>query len=259
MWTSPNFKVTYKEYDLSDSGQGMSYHYAMFIENMVFINMVDYIEVDENQTFPTLFCEGCGFYDCAPHGDVALRRIGDFYFFIPPFYSYGRYSQNADYSKPGYLLKIWRELFTHEIFKNRGAFWLPRSDYDIFKKFVPALLQLESVNNMDVKELALLLKWDAPQKIFELLLTDNPVLTDYIRNISTKMNVDTFVLIVQEKLLELDNAVDFKLVPIDEMSNIITAITNGENHSEWKALYAKEGNYDLILGGTFRVIITKEK
>jgi hypothetical protein len=58
----------------------------MLIEDMVFINMVEYIEIDEDQTFPTLFCEGCGYYDCDARGYVALRRIGDYYFLFLHFF-----------------------------------------------------------------------------------------------------------------------------------------------------------------------------
>jgi hypothetical protein len=36
--------------------------------------------------------------------------------------------------KPENLVEIWQELFTHKIFNNRGAFWLSKLDYDIFKK-----------------------------------------------------------------------------------------------------------------------------
>lgn len=120
------------------------------------------------------------------------------------------------------------------------------------------MLQLESVRNMYKTELIFLLKWDAPQKIFELLLTEYPMVTDYIRSTSTKMTIESFVQIFQEKLLELYNDDGFILKLIEEGRNVISVYTHEENELEWKALYATENSYDLILGGTFRVIMTKE-
>jgi hypothetical protein len=75
---------------------------------------------------------------------------------------------------------------------------------------------------------------------------------DHILTVS-ELDNETLTNIVDQKLTELENATEFEFEPLVYEDNIVTIYLNDHSTTEWKALYKNEDNYELLLGGEFRI------
>ena len=241
MWTSTNFITYKKQFDFTSSDQGRPTFTALKIDDKDFINMVEGLEgeIDDNQIFQTILCDYCGCYQCASGNWVAIRRLSDFIFFIPAFEYLNTEFDEGIYYPP------------HELIE-KGAFWLTVTDFIKFKKLVPGIDKLTTIKHMTKFELISLFKWDIPHKIFGEFPNFINAWKDHILTVS-ELDNETVTNIVELKLAELENATAFGLEPLVYKENIITVYLDDHSTSEWNALYKTEDNYELLLGGGFRI------
>ncbi|RZK56826.1 MAG: hypothetical protein EOO87_04535 [Pedobacter sp.] len=101
-------------------------------------------------------------------------------------------------------------------------------------------------------ELISLFKWDTPHKMFGDFPNFKPLRKDHILAVS-ELDNETFTNILEQKLIQLENSKKFDIEPLVYEENIITAYLDNHSTTEWKALYKTEDNYELLLGGEFRI------
>ena len=241
MWTSTNFTTYKKQFDFTSSEQGKPTFTALKIDDKDFINMVEGLEgeIDDNQVFQTILCDHCGCYQCASGNWVALRQLNDLIFFIPAFEDLNTEFDEGIYHPP------------YE-FRQKGAFWLTITDFNKFKKLVPEIDKLTTIKNMTKFELISLYKWDTPHKMFGDFPNFKPIRKDHILTVS-ELDNETLTNILELKLTELENATELGLEPLVYEDNIVTVYLNDHSTTEWKALYKTKDNYELLLGGEFRI------
>lgn len=241
MWTSTNFTTYKKPFNFTSSEQGKPIFTALKIDDKDFINMVEGLEgeIDDNQIFQTILCDHCGCYQCASGNWVALRQLNDLIFFIPAFDDLNTEIGEGIYHPP------------YE-FRQKGAFWLTITDFNKFKKLVPEIDKLTTIKDMTKFELISLYKWDTPHKMFGDFPSFKPLRKDHILTVS-ELDNETLTSILNAKLTELENSTEFGLEPLVYEDNIVTVYLDDHSTTEWKALYKIEDNYELLLGGQFRI------
>ncbi len=69
----------------------------------------------------------------------------------------------------------------------------------------------------------------------------------------SELDNETLTNILELKLTELENATELGLEPLVYEDNIVTVYLNDHSTTEWKALYKTKDNYELLLGGEFRI------
>ena len=245
MWTSTNFTTYKKQFDFTASEQGKPTYTALKIDDKDFINMVEGLEgeIDDNQVFQTIICDHCGFHQCASGNWVALRQLNDLIFFIPAFEFLNTETDEGIYHPP-------------YVYSQKGSFWLKIKDFIELKKLVPEIDKLTTIKSMTKFELISLYKWDTPNKIFGDFPHFKPLRKNHILTVS---HIDelTFTSTLELKLKELENSSEFMLETLVIEDNIVTVYLDDQNTTEWKALYKTEEDYELLLGGKFRIIIIK--
>ena len=60
--------------------------------------------------------------------------------------------------------------------------------------------------------------------------------------------------IIDSKLKELENSTEFEITPLIENDKVISVFLDDSSTTEWKALCKTENNYQLLLGGIFKII-----
>jgi hypothetical protein len=245
MWTSTNFRTYQKQFDFTFIGEGKSFLTALKIDDIEFINMIEKLEgvFKEDQIFQSIICE-CGIYYCASGGWIALRQFEDPIFFTPAFERIDEAQNLIEYDPPYSL-------------KQNGAFWLTKSEFDRFKKLVPAIDILKSINKLTKDELISLYLWDIPSKMYGDLPFFQTLRENHILNVSG-LETNVAIDILDKKLIELDKAKNFELIKLKDNDRfvIISALNEDNIETEWKALCKTEDSYELLLGGTF-IIKTK--
>jgi hypothetical protein len=241
MWTSTNFTAYKKQFDFTSSEQGKPTYTAIKIDDKDFINMVEGLEgeVDEDQIFQTILCSACGIYHCEPGNWVALRQSNDFVFFIPAFEELHGEQNQTEYAPPHWL-------------RQKGSFWLTKVDFEKFKKLVPEIDKLQSIKAMTKFELLSLYKQDTPHKMFGDFPDFKPLRKDHILAVS-ELEIDTLADVIEIKLNELENATEFDLETNIDVDKVVSVYLNDHSTTEWKALYKTESDYELLLGGEFRI------
>jgi hypothetical protein len=242
MWTSTNFKTYKKQFDFSSSEQGTATYTALKIEDIDFINMIEALEgeIEEDQIFQTIICDQCGIYHCSQGNWVAVRQIDNFIFFIPAFDELEGEQDRTEYDPP-------------YSFKQRGAYWLPIEDYNNFKKLVPELDKLKSINRVAKFELVALYKWDTPHKMFGDFPNFQSLRKNHVLAVSD-LDKEIALEILDRKLKELETLDHFHLIPLTENDKVISVFLDDSSTTEWNALSKTEDDYNLLLGGTFKII-----
>jgi hypothetical protein len=242
MWTSTNFNTYKKQFDFSSSGQGKPTLTALKIDDTNFISMIEGLdgEIDEQQIFQTILCSSCGIYRCEPGNWVALRQIDDFVFFIPAFKELRREQYRTEYAPPYWL-------------KQKGSFWLTNVDFEKLKKLVPELDKQKSIIRITKSELLALYKSETPHKMFGDFPDFKPLRKNHLSAVSDLDNKTIFE-IIDSKLKELEDSIAFEILPLNENDNVISVFLHDRSMTEWKALCKTEHNYELLLGGTFKII-----
>lgn len=241
MWTSTNFTTYKKQFDFSSSEQGKPTFTALKIDDKDFINMIEGLEgeIDDRQVFQTILCDHCGCYQCASGNWVALRKLDGIIFFIPAFEDLSN-EIDIGFFDPPYS------------FRQKGAYWLTNLDFTNLKKLVPEIDKLETIKPMNKFELLSLYKWDTPHKMFGDFPNFKDCRKDNILVVS-QLDNDTVVDLINQKFLELKNSNHFWLNKIENKDNIISVYLDDNSTTEWKALYKTDNNYELLLGGEFRI------
>jgi len=241
MWTSTNFTIYKKQFDFTSSEQGKPTFTALKIDGQDFINMVEGLEgeIGDNQIFQTILCDHCGCYQCASGNWVALRQLVDLIFFIPAFEELNTELDEGIYHPPYDL-------------RQKGAFWLTITDFNKFKKLVPEIDKLTTIKDISKFELISLYKWDTPHKMFGDFANFKPLRKDHILAVS-ELDIETLTNILEQKLKELENATEVSFDPLVYIDNIVTIYLDDHSTTEWKALYKTEDDYELLLGGEFRI------
>lgn len=242
MWTSTNFKTYEKQFDFTSSEQGKPTYNALKIDDTDFINLIEGLdgEIEEDQIFQTILCSSCGIYRCEPGSWVALRQSNDFVFFIPAFEELNGEQNQTEYAPPYWL-------------KQKGSFWLAKTDFEKFKKLIPELDKQKSINRIKKSELLALYKSDTPHKIFGDFPEFKPLRKNHVLAVSELDNETTFE-ILDNKLKELEKSTDFEIKPLTENDRVISLFLDDNAKTEWKALCKTEDNYELLLGETFKII-----
>ena len=241
MWTSTNFTTYKKQFDFTSSEHGKPTYTALKIDDKDFINMIEGLEgeIDDNQIFQTILCDHCGCYQCASGNWVAIRQLNDLVFFIPAFEDLNTEIDEGIYHPP-YVLR------------QKGAYWLKITDFNRFKKLVSEIDKLTTIKPMTKFELISLYKWDTPHKMFGDFPNFKPLRKDHILAVS-ELDNENLARILEQKLKELESAIDFVLDPLVYIDNIVSIYLGDYSTTEWKALYKTENNYELLLGGEFRI------
>lgn len=170
---------------------------------------------------------------------VALRQLNDLIFFIPAFDKLNTEIDEGIYHPPYEL-------------RQKGAFWLTITNFNKFKKLVPEIDKLTTIKDMAKFELISLYKWDTPHKMFGDFPSFKPLRKDHILTVS-ELDNEALTSTLNVKLTELENSTEFGLEPLFYEDNIVTVYLDDHSTTEWKALYKSEDNYELLLGGQFRI------
>jgi len=197
-------------------------------------------EIEENQIFQTILCSSCGIYHCEPGNWVALRQSDDFVFFIPAFEELHGEQNQTEYAPPYWL-------------RQKGAFWLTKADFEKFKKLIPELDKQILINRITKFELLALYKLETPHKMFGGFPDFKPLRKKHILAVSELDNEVAFE-IIDSKLKELENSTEFEITPLIENDKVISVFLDDSSTTEWKALCKTENNYQLLLGGIFKII-----
>jgi len=243
MWTSTNFKTYKQQFDFTSSEQGNSVYTTLKINGFDFINIIERLdgEIEQDQIFQTILCSSCGFHHCEPGNWVALRQLGDFIFFIPAFSKLRENENQNEYAPP-----YW--------FNQNGSFWLTNSDFDKFKKLIPELDKLNSINRFTKFELLALYKSETPHKMFGNFPNYEPLRKKHAFAVS-ELDVATILEIIESKLQELEASINYEVTTLQESDKIISVFLGDSSLTEWKALCKTEEGYELLLGGTFKFLI----
>jgi len=246
MWTSTNFRTIKKQFDFTSSEQGRPEMTSLLVDGEDFINMVEVLngEVQDDQIFQAIICEGCGIYRCESGNWIAIRQYDNFIFFIPAFEKLMEEQDKSEYAPPYSLRK-------------KGAFWLSLNEFIKFKKLVPEFDRLETFKTLTKNELIALYKWDTPLKMFGDFPDFVPLKKNQILAVSEFDNT-TVIDILNKKVEDLEAATEFAIGPIMDNNKIISIFLEDKSITEWKALYKENGHYSLLLGGTLS-ITPKEK
>jgi hypothetical protein len=242
MWTSTNFKTYEKQFDFTSSGQGKPMYTALKIDDTEFLNLIEALdgEIEDDQVFQTIICDHCGTYQCSTGNWVAIRQFEKFIFFIPAFEKIKEESDRGEFDPPYSLT-------------TKGAFWLTNDDFDNFKILVPELGKRRTINLMSHFELISLLKWEAPQKIFGDFPNFQPIKKNQILAVS-ELDNESVIEILNQKIAKLEASKDFVLKTLSEKDKVISVFLDDSTTTEWKALCKSEEDYELLLGGTFKVL-----
>lgn len=243
MWTSRNFKTYKKQFDFTSSEQGKPTYTALKIDDTDFINIIEALdgEIEDNQVFQTIICDHCGCYHCASGNWVALRQCDNLFFFIPAFEELENKLDKGEYEPP-------------YSFRQKGAYWLTLEDFDKFKKLIPELDKQKSINHLNKFELVSLYKWDTPHKMFGDFPNFQPLRKNHVLVVSDLDNETAFE-ILESKLKELENSTNFQIKPLTTDDKVVSVFLDDSITTEWKALCKTEDNYELLLGGTFKITI----
>lgn len=242
MWTSTNFKTYKKEFDFTSSEQGKPTYTVLKINDTDFINMIERLdgEIEADQIFQTILCNSCGIYHCESGNWIALRQLDDFIFFIPAFEELHGEQNQSEYAPPSWL-------------KQKGSFWLTKVDFEKFKKLIPELDKQKSINRITKSELLALYKFDTPHKMFGDFPDFKPLRKNHILAVS-ELDNETVFDNIESKLKVLETSNDFEIKLLTENDNVISVFLDDNSMTEWKVLCKIEANYELILGGTFKII-----
>ncbi len=242
MWTSTNFKTYEKQFDFTSSEQGKPTYTALKVDDTDFINIIEGLdgEIEEDQIFQTILCSSCGIYHCEPGNWVALRQFDDFVFIIPAFEELHGEQNQKEYAPPYWL-------------KQKGSFWLTKSDFENFKKLIPELDKLKPINSITKSELLALYKSETPHKMFGDFPDFKPLRKNYVLAVSELDNEIAFE-IIDSKIKELEASAEFEIVPLTETDNVISIFLDDSSTTEWKALCKTENSYELLLGETFKIV-----
>lgn len=241
MWTSINFKTYQKQFDFTSSEQGKPTYTALKVDDMDFINIVEGLEgeIEEDQIFQTILCSSCGIYHCEPGNWVALRQSGNFVFFIPAFEELHGEQNQTEYAPPHWL-------------RQKGSFWLTKADFEKFKKLIPELDKQKSINRISKSELLALYKSDTSHKMFGDFAEFKPLSKNHVLAASELDNETAFE-IIDRKLKELESSTDFEIELLTENDKVISFFLDDSSTTEWKALCKIKDNYELSIGGTFKI------
>lgn len=242
MWTSTNFKTYEKQFDFTSSEQGKPTYTALKIDDTDFLNMVEALdgEIEDNQVFQTIICDHCGTYHCSSGNWVAVRQFDKFIFFIPAFEELKEETDRGEYEPP-------------YSFRQKGAYWLTIEDFNNFKKLVPELDKQKSINQLTKFELVSLYKWDTPHKMFGDFPNFQALRKNHVLVVS-ELDNETVFEILDRKLKALETSTDFEIKPLTEKDTVISVFLDDSSTTEWKALCKTEDDYELLLGGTFKII-----
>lgn len=242
MWTSTNFKTYEKQFDFTSSEQGKPTYTALKIEDTDFINIIEGLdgEIDDDQIFQTILCSSCGIYHCEPGNWVALRQSDDFVFFIPAFEELNGEQNQTKYAPPYWL-------------RQKGSFWLTKTDFEKFKKLVPELDKQKSINRITKSELIALYKSETPHKMFGDFPDFKPLRKNHVLAVS-ELDNELALEIIDRKLKELETSTDFEIKQLTKNDNVISIFLDDNATTEWKALCKNETNHELLLGGIFKII-----
>ena len=243
MWTSTNFELYQKQFDFTSSERGNPTFTALKIDGKDFFNMVEQLdgEIQDDQIFQTIICDHCGFHHCASGNWVAIRQLDDFVFFIPAFQAIAAEQGSGEYDPPYSL-------------QQGGAYWLTLSDFFEFKKFVPELAKLKVLKKLTKFELISLYKWDTPHKMYGDFPIFEPLKKNHVL-VTSELDNEIVFEIIEQRLLELENAKEFTIQKLADTDNIISIYLDDTATMEWKALYKINNEYRLLLGGTFKIEI----
>jgi hypothetical protein len=126
------------------------------------------------------------------------------------------------------------------------------TEFNRLKKLVPEIDKLTTIKEMTKFELISLYKWDTPHKMFGDFPNFKPLRKDHILTVS-ELDNEALTNILELKLTELENATEFGLDPLVYVDNIVKIYLDDHSTTEWKALYKTEDDYELLLGGEFRI------
>lgn len=103
-------------------------------------------------------------------------------------------------------------------------------------------------------ELVSFYKWNTPHKIFSDFPNFQSLRKGHVLVVSD-LNNETVFEILESKLKELENSIDFQINPLAADDKVISFFLDDSLTTERKALCKTEDNYELLLGGTFKIII----
>ncbi len=243
MWTSTNFRTYKNQFDFTSSEQGMPIYTSLTIDGIDFINIIERLngEIDEDQIFQTILCSSCGIYHCEPGNWVALRQISDIILFIPPYEKLLDSENQNEYAPPYWI-------------RQKGSFWLTKADFEKFKKLVPELDKLKSINRITKFELLTLYKSETSHKMFGDFPDFKSLRKNHVLAFSELENETVFE-IIDSKLKEIEDSTEFEITPLKENEKVISVFLDDSSKTEWKALCKTENNYELLLGGTFKILV----
>lgn len=111
----------------------------------------------------------------------------------------------------------------------------------------------KSINRITKSELLALYKSETPHKMFGDFPDFKPLRKNHVLAVSELDNEKAFE-IIDRKLKELETLTDFEIKPLTENDNVISIFLDDSSTTEWKALCKNENNYELLLGGIFKII-----
>ncbi len=130
---------------------------------------------------------------------------------------------------------------------------MTKADFEKFKRLIPELDKQKSINRITKSELLALYKSETPHKMFGDFPDFKPLRKNQVLAVSELDNEIVFELLDQNlKVLEASS--DFAIKPLTEKDHVISVFLDDSSTTEWKALCKTEDDYELLLGGTFKII-----
>lgn len=151
MW-KPNLITSKKtKFDFSSSGQGVAEATQIYFDDRLFCNGVEFLELD-GSSVQFIVCSHCGYARCEPGNFLTLRKCGEHVFLIPSFEEMEADDFDLhEFSAP------------YEVRKN-GAIFLTKDQYAQLRSIVPGLNKSEELQPINMREVALLVQWEAPYR-----------------------------------------------------------------------------------------------
>lgn len=247
MWTPEEYKAKRTTMDFSSSGQQKVEVTTVYADGEKIANAVELMDFEED---PVQFevCDHCGFPGCASGGWLSIRKLGELTLMIPAFSAMEEGAWEASEYCPPYFTRT------------KGSMLLAKDNYRDLVALLPKLPRAESIRPISPYELARLLQWEAPFRVFG----EYPQPVDFRRELLCTTSAADDADAVR-RLLELMRCLESgdirpELTPINEADEKVSFFLDASDFIEWQPLVRKSGGrYGLVLNGCYCVVDSQQE
>jgi len=241
MWTPKEFSTKQKKMDFSSSGQAEVEVTALYADGQNLMNAIELMEFDCD---PIQFqvCDHCGYSGCASGDWLSIRKVGKSVIILPAFtvMDDGEW-ESSEYDPP---------YFT----RTKGSILLESEKYEEFRKLTKGIPTLSEVKKISSYEVARLLQWEAPFRMFGDY--PNPITIKSDLLCTTSLESDDLAVDELKKLMNhfQSSKLEIDLIPISGEDEKISFFLDGTEFMEWVPMVKRNNVFGLMLSSEYSII-----